>query len=100
MTTFTLTQLQHSDDRRGPWILYVYEKDGERHWGGVWFMAKPKYPEELTIAIARGRCVASMLDGREVRVCDAGDMLVFHFANGQILHGETFWQDIDAGGAA
>ena len=29
-----LTELQHSEDRKGPWKLYVYEKDSEFHRGG------------------------------------------------------------------
>jgi hypothetical protein len=35
-----------------------------------------------------------MAEGREVRVCDGGDMLVFHATNSGILHGATFWEDV------
>lgn len=43
----TLTQLQYSVDRKGPWKLYIFELNSEYHRGGVWFMEKPKYPEEI-----------------------------------------------------
>jgi hypothetical protein len=32
--------------------------------------------------------------GREVRICDGGDMLVFHAKGNAVLYGATFWEDI------
>lgn len=92
----TLTELQYSDDRRGPWKLYIYEPNSQYHRGGVWFMAKPRYPEEgeITIADAVARCVEAVTDGREIRICDRGDMLVYHSRAGRVIHGENFWQEI------
>lgn len=91
-----LTELQHSEDRKGPWKLYVYEKDSEFHRGGVWFMDKPKYPKEgeITTREAKARCIIAIAEDREVRVCDGGDMLVFHYQNGRVLHGANFWNEV------
>lgn len=93
MTVHTLTELQYSEDRQGPWKLYVYEPNSEYHRGGVWFRkGKPEYPdEEIEFAIAKEKCDDAMRDGREVRICDGGDMLVFHAKGDTVLYGETFW---------
>lgn len=96
LNVVTLTDLQHSDDRKGPWKLYIYEPGGQYHLGCVWFEDSPKYPEEGEIATreANDRCVQAMLSGREVRICDGGDNLVFHFDGKRVLHGENFWPEI------
>lgn len=94
----TLTQLQYSVDRKGPWKLYIFELNSEYHRGGVWFMEKPKYPEEGEITIAKASLLVmeAIKDGREIRVCDGGDMLVYHWRNGRVEHGENFWTEIGA----
>ncbi len=92
----TLTQLQHSDDRKGPWKLYIYEQNSGYHRGGVWFMEKPKYPEEgeITITVALNRVMNAEAELREVRICDVGDMLVYHSKDGRVLHGANFFNEI------
>ncbi len=92
----TLKQLQYSIDRRGPFALYVYEPNSEYHRGKVWFMDKPQYPEEgeITTAEAFKKTVDAMCSGREVRICDGGDMLVFHAKNKKILYGQNFWDEV------
>ena len=90
----TLTELQYSQDRKGPWKLYIYEKDSEYHRGGVWFEAKPKYPEEeMTTQRAADAAKEAFIQGREIRVCDGRDMLVFHSKGDRILFGENFWEE-------
>ena len=93
MGVHTLTQLQYSEDQKGPWKLYVYEADSGYHRGGVWFRRGPaKYPaEELSFTAAKVKCANALRNGREVRICDGGDMLVFHAKGEKILFGETFW---------
>lgn len=93
----TLTQLRHSEDRQGPWKLYVYESGGRYHSRGIWFRRGPaKYPdEELGYAAAKAKCANAGRNGREVRICDGGDMLVFHAIGTRILFGENFWSDLD-----
>lgn len=91
----TLTELQYSEDRRGPWKLYIFEPNSPYHRGGVWFRAVPKYPdEEITTVEAEKRATEAIKAGREVRICDGGDMLVFHAERGAIVYGEKFFQEI------
>jgi len=94
----TLTELQYSGDRKGPWKIYVYEPNGQYHKGGIWFRKGPsKYPdEELGFAAAKVECANAMRNGREVRICDGGDMLVFHAKGSDILYGDKFWEEIAA----
>jgi len=94
--TYELTELQHSEEREGPFRLYVFEPDSEFHRGGVWFSDKPKYPEEgeITTIEAFRRCAEAQAEERQVRICDGGDMLVFHARGEQVLHGATFWKDV------
>jgi hypothetical protein len=77
-------------------VCTIYEPNSEYHSGGIWFADKPKYPEEgeITTAEAETRCMSALLEGREVRVCDGGDMLVFHADHSGILYGATFWDDV------
>lgn len=91
-----LTELQYSEDRRGPWQLYIYEPSSEYHGGGIWFEARPKYPdEEITTDEAHKRALDAINEGREVRIVDKGDMLVYHAKKGVVLHGATFWKEIE-----
>jgi hypothetical protein len=91
----TLTELQYAEIGEGPWKIYCYQRDGF-HSGGMWFRkGKAKYPdEEITLQDAKEWAAAAMRNKREVRICDGGDMLVFHSVNGKILYGEGFWEAV------
>jgi hypothetical protein len=91
----TLKTLQHSEDRNGPFQLYIFDRAGY-HRGGRWFRtATPKYPdEEITIQKAKLEADEAIKKGFEVRICDGGDMLVYHNRGGKCLHGEAFWKDL------
>ena len=99
MATFTLDTLQYSDDRKGPWRIYVYQPNSEYHSGGIGFRKGPaKYPdEELSFMAAKVKCANAMRNGRQVRIVDGGDMLVFHAKGAVVLYGETFWEDLQGG---
>ena len=94
MSVHTLTKLQYSTDQKGPWRLYIYEPNSEYHRGGTWFQNKPKYPEEgeIPTQLAFEKSDLAFHLGREIRVCDGGDMLVFHALNGEVLYGKDFWE--------
>jgi hypothetical protein len=91
----TLTELQYAEIGEGPWKLYIYGED-EFHSGGMWFRkGKAEYPdEEITLQDAKEWADAAMRNKREVRICDGGDMLVFHSVNGVVLYGEGFWEAV------
>ena len=96
MSVFALTELQHADARDGPWALYIYGRNGY-HSGKKLFRRGPmKYPdEEITTQVAKSRVDEAVDDKREVRICDSGDMLVFHSQNGEILFPsdpDGFWR--------
>jgi hypothetical protein len=96
MTLETLSTLLYSNDTRGPWQLYIFDHLGY-HSGGQWFDRVLRYPdEEITIAEAKQRCDSAIAEKCEVRVCDGGDMLVFHSENGVTKYGENFWTMIEA----
>lgn len=93
-----LTNLQYSTERKGPFKLYVYEPGSPFHKGGVWFQKVPQYPdEEITTELAHNRAFAAVAEGCEVRICDGGDMLVFHAKDGKVLYPKaprSFWEEI------
>ena len=91
----TLTELQYAEIGDGPWKLYIYGAD-EFHGGGKWFRkGKPKYPdEEITLTEAKKRSDANIAQRLEVKVCDGGDMLVFHSQCGVVLYGDGFWEAV------
>lgn len=94
MSGLTLTELQYSNDRKGPWRLYVYNPNGY-HNGGQYFSRRLRYPdEEITVSAAKELCDRAELEDREVRVTDGGDMLVYHSKGGKVLYGHSFWGDI------
>lgn len=70
------------------------------HRGGQWFRDKPVYKdEEITSAEARDRVGDAMDEGLEVRICDGGDMLVYHSKGSQVLYPKDprkFWEEIGA----
>ena len=92
MPEYKLEDLQYSNETKGPFKLYIYEPNSQYHRGGVWFRKGPmKYPEEeIPFDSAVERVAGAMADGREVRICDGGDMLVFHAKGAKILYGEKF----------
>jgi hypothetical protein len=94
-----LTELQYSQDRRGPFKLYIYERDSEYHRGGVWFGDEPRYEDEITVGEALSRVEQALEEKREVRICDRGDLLVYHARGGKVLYPnnpEAFWEEIVA----
>jgi hypothetical protein len=93
--THTLTELQYSTDHKVPFGLYIYEPDGLHHRGATWFRNKPQYPdEEITTAEARSRVERALTEGREIRICDRGDMLVYHAKDKRVLYGAEFWTEV------
>ncbi len=89
-----LTELQHSDDREGPWKLYIFEADSEYHRGGIWFEAKPRLWEVISTDEAYLRTLGAIARGREVRICDKGGLLVYHAKDGKVLYRPEFWKEI------
>ena len=94
----TLTELQYTETADGPWKLYIYGRSGY-HTGCKWFRRGPmKYPdEEITFAQAKQRTEKAIAEKREVRICDGGDMLVFHSQDGVVLYpksAEEFWKEV------
>ena len=90
----TLTKLQYSKDREGPFALYIYNLNSEYHSPPTWFMDKPKYEGEITTEQARTIAKAAFMQGREVRITDGGDLLVFHAKGKKVLYGAQFWEEI------
>lgn len=97
MQEFELTELQHTETGDGPWRLHIFGRDGY-HSGGVWFRRGPmKYPdEEISADHAKRRADNAVSQKREVRICNGGDMLVFHSQDGKIIYGENFWEEVSA----
>jgi hypothetical protein len=91
----TITELKYAEIGEGPWKLYIYGDDGY-HSGGKWFRKrKMKYPdEEIPMAEAKRRSDENTSKRLEVKVCDGGDMLVFHSVNGAVVYGERFWEAV------
>ena len=99
MTVHTLTELLYSNERKGPFRLYLYGPDGY-HSGAQWFSARPKYPdEEITAHEAMCRALENSACGNEVRITDGGDYLVYHAKDRKVLYPDaeamkTFWREI------
>ncbi len=94
----TLTELQYSADISGPLKLYIYGEDGY-HRGFEWFSRKPKYPdEEITVERARVDTIVAVMAGREVRITNGSDFLVFWAKDGKVLFPkegvEKFWKAV------
>lgn len=96
MKTEHLTETFYSKDVRGPWALYVYEFNGY-HTGKQWFARVIRYPDEqITIGDAKLRVLEAESQGREVRICDGGDFLVYHSLNGvQVYPSFDFWAAVE-----
>lgn len=97
MSTYTLTQLVYSQDRKGPWKLYVYTANGKQYEYISWFSKKPEDKEISVMEAFEIANIAAIIDKKEVRVCDGGDELVYHSEKGIILYGNTFWPEIIKG---
>jgi hypothetical protein len=89
--------LQYSEDRQGPWSLYVYLENSGYHCGARYFRKEPRR-EEMSIEQARAIAQDANAVKREVRIVDSGDMLVFHAKGGKVLHGGKFWEEIGGSG--
>jgi hypothetical protein len=92
------TELQYSNDRKGPFKLYIFDKDGY-HSGGKWFRpGEPKYPdEEITLEQAKLSADYAKNHGKEVRICDGGDFLVYHSVGGKVIYPKPpadFWGEL------
>ena len=95
-----LTELQYSTDRKGPFALYIYGPDG-LHSGKTWFMRVPQYPEEGEISCTEAmvRALEAAAQGMEVRICDGGDMLIYHCKGPEVMWPKpigNFWKEIGA----
>jgi hypothetical protein len=98
MSEFKLFRLQYTtpvkgDDKK----LFLYDDDGF-HYAAIWFRNSPTaYPHEvLTADAAFTMAQEHWRTGREVRVTDGGDMLLFHVVGGRVLYPqncnlEEFW---------
>jgi len=99
MTNFQLGQLVYSADIGETLRLYIFEPNG-MHRGGIFFRKIPRHPEEeISAEDARKLVDRAILDGKEVRVTNSGDHLVFHFKDDELIHPESaaaFWARIFA----
>lgn len=93
-----LTELQYSTETKGPFALVIYELNSPYHQAPQWFENVPRYPdEEIATPEAMYRAQKAILEGREVRITDSGDLLVFHARDGKVLYPnrpEKFWEEI------
>lgn len=98
MAIENLTQLQYSKDLRGPFALYIYNDDGY-HGGKQWFSKVIRYPdEEISVLLAKSRVRGAEGLGFEVRICDGGDMLVYHSKDGEQVYPAKeidFWKAVE-----
>jgi hypothetical protein len=80
-TVHRLTKLQYTDEFDGAFRLYVYPD------------------EQITIEEAKRCAEMAMARGREVRITNGGDNLVFHAKDGKVLWpkagAEEFWKRVE-----
>jgi hypothetical protein len=96
---FQLTRLKYVEPKpNGTYQLYVFDERG-LHNGGQYFRKFPRYPdEEITLAKAKIRVIAALEAGKEVRICDMDDHLIFHAKGQELLSNyslSVFWKIID-----
>jgi hypothetical protein len=94
----TFTTLQYSENREGPFVLYIFGHDGY-HSGGQWFHKNIEGFEDeyITAREAMTRTLEAQVKKLEVRICDGGDMLVYHSWNGEVLYpkpADGFWREV------
>lgn len=99
MPTFTLNQLQYSDDRTGILRIYVFHPSGRGYEARQYFSRHIRYPEEeVSVGDAKAISDAAVSNGREVRITNGGDELVFHAKDGVVLFpaegADAFWRSI------
>jgi hypothetical protein len=95
MATYKLTQLQYSNDRKGPFQLYIYAINGRGYEVKTFFAREIEYPdEEIGIPAAKDLAYEAMAKGKEIRVTDGGDRLVFHAVAGKTIYGDGFFEEI------
>lgn len=96
MPVHTLTELQYSKDREGPFRLYIYGKDG-KHDGCIWVRRVPEEADEIDCTEAIVQTLEAAAQGFEVRITDDGDMLVYHCKGADVLYPKpigNFWKEI------
>lgn len=72
-----LTQFRYSAPVKGELMkLYIYGKDG-KHSGRQFFRTPTLHDGEITVAMAFVLAMAAVGEGREVRVTNGGDELLF-----------------------
>ena len=96
MEEHNLTELQYAQPQKGEDLkLFLYDKSGF-HSAAIWFTSGViRYPDEQTSAeIAKSVVERHIAQNLEVRITDAGDLLVFHARHGRVLYpssAEQFW---------
>lgn len=96
MGTYTMTTLQYAEPTEGPWKLYIFNVDG-RTGKSQWFDRKPigNTSREITAQNAKEQTALAVLERRQVKITDFGDILVFHAVDGKVLHPsdpEAMWR--------
>ena len=85
------------EDKLGGWLrLFIFGFDGY-HSAGILFGRDVTFPD-LTIAAARRTVEAAMADGREVRITNGGDFLVFHAKDNKLIYpadAAAFWREVE-----
>jgi hypothetical protein len=94
-----LSELQYDTDLSGCLRLYIYRADGLGYEKRTYFARKVKYPdEEIDMEAAKSLCDNAVLMGREVRITNSGDFLIFHAKSGEVLWplegSECFWKRV------
>lgn len=86
--TFTLTELQYAQPVKGDrFRLYIYGEDG-KHNGRIYFRETPNRKNgEVDISDAACHALVAVGAGKEIRVTDSGDMLLYRITTGP--HGEV-----------
>lgn len=99
VTEHTLTELQYAQPQKGEdFKLFLFGADGF-HSGAIWFTSGAiRYPDEQTSAdVAKHLVERHMREKLEVRICNGGDLLVFHSIGGRQLYpvnGADFWSRV------
>lgn len=96
----TLTRLHYSDEPGdgAPLALYIFREDG-LHEGALHIAKETNDGSELSPADARFVAEHNMDAGREVRIANDADELVFHAKDGKVIYPsdpEAFWKAVKA----
>lgn len=94
-----LTELVYSAEISESLKLYVYDRRSEHYYESVWFRRHVRYPaEEIGTHAAKAMALKAIAEGRQVRITNADDFLVFHAQAGQVIYpadAEAFWQQVE-----